>query len=158
MKNLFQIFFLCFLCVFFSSCTLKKPQSQGVYVVLKTPQMKFADYGFLYERQKSVKLELYNASKALFELKITDKICINGVCYTKKLFNKRFFNYEYYDDFLQDIILKKPIFSGKNKQINSCGFSQKLLSKNYDIFYEVCNGNINFSDKKSKIKFSIKSI
>ncbi|OCX42904.1 hypothetical protein A7X81_06730 [Campylobacter ornithocola] len=159
MKNLFQIVFLCFICVLLSSCALKtKIQSQSTYIILKTPQIKFADYGFLYEGKNLTKLEFYNSSKVLFELKITDKICINGVCYTKILFNKRFFNYEYYDDFLQDLILKKPIFYGKNKQITSCGFTQKIMSKNYDIFYEVCNGYMSFNEKKSKVKFSMKSL
>ncbi|EGK8089982.1 hypothetical protein IO411_001675 [Campylobacter lari] len=59
---------------------------------------------------------------------------------------------------MQDLIYKKPIFYGKNKQITSCGFTQNIISKNYDIFYEVCDKNMSFSDKKSKIKFSIKSI
>ncbi|WP_139471081.1 hypothetical protein [Campylobacter armoricus] len=159
MKNLLQIVFLCFFCVFLSSCALKnKTQSQGVYVVLKTPYIKFADYGFLYKGKKITRLELYNASKALFELKIDDKICINGVCYAKLSFNEKFFNYKYYEGFLHDLIYKKPIFYEKNKQATSCGFTQKIVSKNYDIFYEVCNGYMSFSEKKSKVKFSMKSL
>ncbi|EAJ1254964.1 hypothetical protein A0Y59_07255 [Campylobacter lari] len=159
MKTLLQIVFLCFVCVFLSSCALKsKTQAQSTYVILKTPEFKFADYGFLYKGKNFTSLEFYSASKALLELKISDKICVNGVCYAKTFFNKRFFNNEYYDDFLQDLIYKKPIFYGKNKQATSCGFTQKIISKNYDIFYEVCDKNMSFNDKKSKIKFSIRSI
>lgn len=155
LKNIF----LCFLCLFLSSCAIKnKTQSQSVFVVLKNSQIKFNDYGFLYQGKNDINLELYSASKALFTLKIADNICINGVCYTKKLFNKKFFNYEYYDDFLKDLILQKAIFNNKNKIINSCGFIQELKSKDYEIFYEVCDGKMSFSEKKSNIKFSITRI
>ncbi|EGK8089942.1 hypothetical protein IO411_001628, partial [Campylobacter lari] len=75
MIKLLQIVFLCFVCVFLSSCALKsKTQSQSAYIVLKTPQFRFADYGFLYEGKNFTSLELYSASKALLELKIMDKI------------------------------------------------------------------------------------
>ncbi|AJC85444.1 hypothetical protein IMC75_03050 [Campylobacter peloridis] len=159
MRKLYKLAFLCFLCLFLSSCALKnKMQSQSAFVVLKTPQFKFSDYGFLYQGKNITQLELYNASRVLFKLQITDKICINGICYAKTLFNQKFFNYEHYDDFLQDVISKKPIYQGKNEIQNSCGFSQKLKTKNYDIYYEVCGNNINFNDKKSKIKFSIKLV
>ncbi|WP_291951945.1 hypothetical protein [Campylobacter sp.] len=156
MKNILKQVFLFFLCIFLSSCALKnKINSQSVFVVLKTPQIKFADYGFLYEKNKSIIMELYNTSKPVLELKITDKICINGVCYLKQNFNKKFFNYEYYGDFLQELISKKQLYKGKNTTLTPCGFSQRLMSKNYDIFYEVCDNNMSFIDKQSKIKFSI---
>ncbi|MCR2074945.1 hypothetical protein CLC19215_07855, partial [Campylobacter lari subsp. concheus] len=61
MKNLPQIVFLCFVCVFLSSCAIKnKTQAQSAYVILKTPQFKFADYGFLYKGKKFTSLELYS--------------------------------------------------------------------------------------------------
>ncbi|QOR01173.1 MULTISPECIES: hypothetical protein [unclassified Campylobacter] len=159
MKKIHQLIFLGFVCVVLGACAMKnKTHTQSAYIVLKTPQIKFADYGFLNKGSHLTKLEFYNASKVLFELKITDQICINSVCYAKKKFNQRFFNNAYYEDFLEDIIHKKPIFYGKNKKNHSCGFSQKISSKNYDISYEVCDESINFSDIKNKIKLSIKPI
>lgn len=159
MMNLFKKVFLFILCVFLSACSTKiQINPKSTFVVLKTPQIKFSDYGFLYRRDKMTILELYNASKPIFELKIMDKICVNGVCYTKQNFNKKFFNYEHYNDFVQDLINKKQIYQGKNAILTSCGFNQELISKNYNIFYEVCGENMNFTDRQSKIKFSITDI
>lgn len=160
MKKFYNFLFLLAILVFLNSCTTKdlKINSQSVFVLLKSPWLKFNDYGFLYEGKDFTRLELYSASKALFELKINDKICINNLCYEKKLFNQKYFAYEHYENFLKDLLRQKALYNGKNKIITNCGFKQEITHKKYHIVYEVCDQKTKFIDKKAKINFSLTKI
>lgn len=150
-----------FLGLLISACASKASfsQSQAVYVVLNSSQLKFADAGFLYQSPKETRLEVYKLAQPLFAMNIkASKICLNGFCTSKSSFNERFFQNAHYDDFLSDILSAKPLYNGRNLKKKACGFEQKLASKSakFDIVYQVCNDEVNFSDKKARLKFSMK--
>ncbi|EAJ4767347.1 hypothetical protein D3583_09455, partial [Campylobacter jejuni] len=106
----------------------------------------------------ALNLEVYKLGQAFFELKIKDKICINAVCYDKKVFNQKFFKNVYYDDILSDILKANALWQGKNLEKTDCGFEQNLKAKNYEIFYQVCDNKVSFFDKISHTKIILTHI
>ena len=133
-----------------------KKVSDTFAITILSPIMKINDVGFLHKRGNSFNLQIYSSAVNVANIKISDRICINGVCYEKKEFNKMFFLNERYDDFFSEILDKKPIYDGQNLEINSCGFSQNLSK--YSIQYEVCGDNISFNDARNRVKIIIKEI
>ncbi len=149
-----------FLGLLLSACASKASfsKSQAVYVVLNSPQIKFADAGFLYQNPTETRLEVYKLAQALFALHIKgSKICLNGFCTSKGSFNEKFFQNAHYDELLSDILSSKPLYNGLNLKKNECGFEQKITSKSakFDIFYQVCDEKISFNDKKARLKFTL---
>lgn len=132
----------------FFGCVLKTPQSsKGYHVTLISPMIKISDFGFMHEYKNDISLQIYNLGVSVAQIKISDKICINRGCFSKSDFNAKFFKQPYYDDILEDILLKKPLFNGVNFKKTECGFSQ-----NYnEISYEICNNDLKFKDKNVKI-------
>ena len=131
--------------------------SQAVFVVLKAPQLALSEAGFLYKNKDSTRLEVYKLGQPLVTLEVGQKmICLNSKCALKSTFNKQFFQNAHYEDFLSDILSKKPIYKGLNLKKNSCGYEQNILEKDYELFYKLCDGVVFFEDKKAGIKFSLK--
>ncbi|WP_337213388.1 hypothetical protein [Campylobacter molothri] len=151
MKKVF-VFFLILL--FFNACAIKNQNnfSQSIAITINSPFLKMSDFGFLIKENQALNLQVYHLGQAFFNLKIKDKICLNSVCYDKRVFNKKFFKNEYYDDILSDILNAKPLWQGKKIQKTTDGFKQNLKAKNFEIFYEVSKNKIIFFDKVSRIK------
>jgi hypothetical protein len=147
------------LIVFFSGCSFKDYNHKKTnIVVIRSPRLKFNDIGYLQNNESSVKLDLYNAGVALESITINHLVCFKKGCITKSSFNKEYLNKAYPDDILKNILLKKPIFNGKNIVKKDNGFFQKIKSKDYDITYKVSNKEIYFKDKKNRIIFKLKEI
>ncbi len=121
-------------------------------VLISSPAIKINDVAFLKRENQTLNLEVYNLGQAFFKLKIKDKICLNTVCYDKKVFNQKFLKNEYYEDILNDILNARTLWQGKNLEKTNCGFNQNLKAKNYEIFYQVCGGKLGFFDRISGIK------
>lgn len=153
-------YFALFLIFFLSACAIKSTQTktQTVHFTLLSPEIKIADAGFLKQNKQEIKLELYKLAHLILKLKIDKKICANQACYPKLAFNAKYFKNYYYEDFLSDILLAKPLFNGKNLEKTRCGFKQKINSQNYEIEYEICDLKISFYEKKNKIKIILKRI
>lgn len=153
MKYCFALALAFFLC----ACSVKNQNfsSQSLMILIASPMIKINDAAFLKKENNALNLEVYKLGQAFFELKIKDKICINAVCYDKKVFNQKFFKNEYYEDILSDILNAKALWQGKNLQSTSCGFKQDLKAKNYAIFYQVCDDKISFFDRISRIKIDL---
>ncbi|KAA6227505.1 MULTISPECIES: hypothetical protein [unclassified Campylobacter] len=151
MKKKFIFLCLIFIGLFLNACASKNENftSQSVSIFIFSPNIRLNDNGFLKQDKQKIHLEVYKFGRAFFELNISDKICTSGVCYDKTSFNKKFFKNVYYDEFLEDILLLKPLFNGKNLTNTDCGFYQNLISKNYEILYEKCDEGINFRDNIS---------
>lgn len=148
-------FWFYFIVLFFSACTTKNHSTQTMQILLVSPMIKINDAAFLKKESFGLNLQIYKLGKAFVTLKIRDKICLGGVCYQKQIFNEKFFKNAHYDAFLSDILNSKPLYAGKNLQKNECGFYQKLESKDYMIFYEVCGENVRFEDRISKVKLQL---
>jgi len=145
--------------IFIDGCFEKEPIRQnGVFVIWKTPMMKYADQGFLYENEESVKLEIYSSGQAALSLTIDDgEICSGLLCMNKREFNRRYLSPLYPDDTIENILKGEEIFSGEGKESYSEGFKQHIVSVGrYDIEY-ICNKNsVLFNDKINDITIRIK--
>lgn len=145
--RIFLALCLALLCV---ACSLKKANlhSNAVFVSIVSPQLRLSEAGFLYEGKNEVRLELYKLAQPLFLLRLSDdKICLNGVCYTKKDFHQKYLN-SHYEDFLEDILRFKPLYEGKNLMKTECGFSQNFENGTYSL----CDGLLEFKDEKLFIR------
>jgi putative lipoprotein len=145
-------------CLAFSGCAALQSQksSDKFTVTILTPPLKINDVGFLHKNANQLNLQIYSSGVNTVNLKINDKICMNGACFEKKEFNKKFFLEERYDDFFAEILERKPLYDGANVMTNSCGFIQDISK--YSIKYEVCGKNISFFDAKNRIKIIIKEL
>jgi hypothetical protein len=77
---------------------------------------------------------------------------------SKSSFNEKYLNKAYPDDTIKNILMSKPIFSGKNLQKTNFGFIQKIKSKDYNIIYKVSKNETYFKDKKNHIIFKLKDM
>ena len=134
---------------------------EGAFIVLKTPVMRYADQGFVYQNSDEVKAEIYGSGQALFSLWITkDAICTGQFqCLSPKAFNARVLSVYYPDDTIEAIFRGKTIFGGKNRIKKRNGFTQKLYKRGqYDILYTVFNNETVFRDTINHITIKIKTL
>ncbi len=144
---------------FLGGCSwISEPRkSTPVFVVWKSPGMKFADQGFLIDDKQRTKLEVYASAQPVADLSITkDMVCSGMMCMDKKEFNKKYLSSSYPDTILEDILHGREIFGGKNLKKEKDGFSQKIKSNKVDIEYLVNGNEIGFVDKKNGITIVIK--
>jgi len=154
MKYILLIFIL-----LFSACSTKNYEiTKTKIVIIKSPQIKFSDLGYLRNTENSVELELFMAGKSIQKISINHLICVSEGCMTKSGFNKDYLNENYPDDILQNILLAKPIYNGKNLEKIVDGFTQHISSVHVEIVYKVTQKQVFFKDKKNHIIFKIKDI
>lgn len=149
LKLYIKLFLGLILALSLSSCVKQTP-STTINITLKSPLIKFKGQGFLRNHKGDLSLDLYTLGKYVNTLKINEKICFDGECYTKKSFNEKFFGKWYYDDLLKDIIECKSIFQKKNFTKTQDGFIQKI----YDIEYKVNDLNCSFYLNQTIIKIN----
>ncbi|WP_324171397.1 hypothetical protein [Sulfurimonas sp.] len=143
--------------LFFSACSVKNyEKTQTKIIIIKSPQIKFADLGYIRSRDKAIELELFSAGKSIQKIEINHLICVNEGCMSKSGFNEDYLNKTYPSDILQNILLSNSIYDGENLIKAEDGFLQKIKNKNVDITYRVTSNVTFFKDKKNKIIFKIK--
>ena len=74
----------------------------------------------------------------------------------KSAFNSEYLNSAYPDDILQDMLLAKAIYDGKNMQKESDGFVQNIKDSKVDITYRVDKSGVYFRDRKNAIIFNVR--
>jgi len=152
MKYILLIFIL-----IFSACSTKNYEiTKTKIVIIKSPQIKFSDLGYLRNSDKDIQLELFMAGKSIQKININHLICVNEGCLTKSGFNADYLNENYPDDILQNILLARPIYDGKNLKKIKNGFIQKISSLHVEIIYKVTQNQVFFKDKKNHIIFKLK--
>ena len=165
MKKNFNILALILLPTFIyvlSGCGAKTAipkESKSIFVVWKSPNIKFADQGFLNQEEGYEKFEVYSSAQPVISLKIyPDKICTSLLsCMSKEEFNSKYLNSNYPNDTLENILNAKEIFNGKNRKDTTGGFEQKISFKDkYDINYKVSSKSVEFIDTKNKIMIKIR--
>ena len=151
---------LFFVTIFLIGCSQKVPFNSSIpyYVVMKNAQIAVADTGFIKKDENRLNLQLFSASTPIFDLHVRDDICIEHTCVSKKRFNLEFFGVSHYDDFLEDLLNLKSIYSKKNLKKIENGFEQKIKTTNFDITYRVKNGNLYFKDRKNRILIKLKEL
>ncbi len=152
MKYFFTVFFL-----LFSACSIKNYEhTEAKIVIIKSPQLRFADLGYIRHTQDAVELELFVAGKSVQKIEINHFICVKEGCLSKSSFNSSYLSSHYPDTLLQNILLAKPIFQSQNLQRIQNGFTQSIQTEYVDIIYRVDADMTYFKDKKNKILIKIK--
>jgi len=152
-----------FLMILLLSACGRQPylKQSSAFIVLKTPTMRYADQGFVYENADEVKVEIYGSGQALFSLRVTSaSVCTGALqCMSKKTFNEKVLTTYYPEDTIEAIFRGKPIFSGKELVKKRNGFTQKLINGNkYHIMYSVLNNQTIFRDTINHILIKIKRL
>ncbi len=145
------------LVLFFSACSVKDyKQTQSKIIIIKSPQIKFADLGYIRNSENSIELELFMAGKSIKKITINHLVCVDEGCMSKSGFNKDYLNSSYPNDTMQNLLLAKPIYGGKNLVKTDDGFEQMIKDENVDIKYKVDSKSTFFKDIKNKIIFKTK--
>jgi len=158
MKQIKYLLILSLLLLLFGCNEVVYTQQNSAYIVLKTPTLKYADMGFVYENSDEVKAEIYGSGQVLMTLRITKgSVCISRLkCMSKTAFNTYVLNQSYPPDTIEQIFRGKPVFGGANMVQKRNGFTQKLIKTNkYHIEYTVLNKQILFRDTINKILIKV---
>lgn len=144
---------------FLSGCSIKNYEhTNPKIIIIKSPQLKFADLGYVRNSGDAVELELFIAGKSVKKIEVNHLICVDEGCISKKIFNKNYLNEHYPEDLLQNIILGHAIYHVKNRINITNGFEQKIVDEYVNIMYKVTDEIIFFKDKKNGIIIKIKEI
>lgn len=145
--------------LFFIACSTHTYEKQSKIVVLKTPKIKFADIAYISRGKDAVVLDLYVAGKALKTITIDNLVCVEGAgCISKDTFNEEYLSPSYPANLLQNVLLGKPIYEGKNIERSAGEFSQTIKDAEVNIRYIVNARRIYFKDKTNNILISIKEL
>ena len=145
--------------LFFTACSVKNYKTtQTKIIIIKSPKIKFADIGYVRNSDKEIELELFMAGKVIKKITINHLICTHDGCMSKGEFNKEYLHFSYPDDILQNILLGRNIYGGKEKIKTDNGFEQKIKTQHVQIIYKVDPHAIMFKDIKNNIIFKIKDI
>lgn len=141
------------------SFTQKISHSSPALITIKTPFIKISDTGFIRYNDKFLNLQIFSAAVAVFNLNLSDKACVDGLCYDTMSFNNKVLKYPHYKMILREILTRKPIYRGENLQKTQDGFVQNIIEKGkFNINYLVKENNMIFYDKLNKIKISIENL
>ncbi len=137
----------------FFGCAYKRAveKSQSYLFTIKMKNIAFSDMGFLNIGKDFVDLQLFDAGNLVFELKISNYICVNGHCFSKEEFNEKFLSKTYPLDTLERILRGKTIFQKRDLNRKEDGFSQNIKEKDLYIKYFVSKNKIYFKDYKNHI-------
>jgi len=148
-----------FLLLFFGGCSTKSfSHKESKIVVIKSPKIRFSDIGYIKHDGDAIELELYSTGVAIETISIDRLVCVKKGCMSKKAFNEQYLSKAYPDDTMANILMRKPIFGGKNMQKQSNGFVQRIKTDVVNITYKVSDGNVYFKDRRNAILFKLKNI
>ena len=141
----------------FTACSTKHyEQSDTKIVTIKSPKIKFSDIGYVRHTKSAIELELFIAGHVFQKIYIDGRICLSNACMSKRSFNAEYLNKNYPENILQNIILSRAIYSGKNREKTDAGFVQKIQNKAVDITYRVTSQESFFKDRKNHILIKIR--
>ncbi len=141
-----------------AGCMKEEPTPQeGIFVVWKSPVMKYADQGFLYHEKEKLRLEIYASGQPALKLTVTPtQVCSGALCMSKREFNLRYLSPHYPEDTLERILEGREIFGGEGLKRQREGFTQRLKKTGlYDIQYSVLKDSIVFRDTINQILIKI---
>ncbi len=111
------VFLLSFL---FVSCASKQAYSTlSTTIILKTPNMKFYDKGFINKYDNYIHLQIFEVGHIALDIKIyKDEVCRSSLeCMSSKEFNKMYLHSSYEDNFLYNLFSNNKIYH-KDRQNN----------------------------------------
>jgi cytoskeletal protein CcmA (bactofilin family) len=131
--------------------------NESKIIVIKSPQIKYADLGYIRGHGNALKIELYEMGNVVKSIEINKLICVDDGCMLKAVFNKKYLNGSYPSDTLENVILGHAIYDGKNLRKLYDGYVQNIQDEDVDISYEVTSKSIRFKDAKNGILVKISS-
>jgi len=148
--------------LFATGCgNMPKMKQKSAFIVIKTPAMRYADQGFVYEGDNKVKVEIYSTGEALLRLTIDRSDICTGMftCLKKGDFNRRMLSSAYPEDTIEQIFRGKPVFNGQGMVKKRHGFTQRIVREGkYDIAYRVLKNETVFHDTINHIVIKIKTL
>lgn len=154
------IIYLTMFLLLLTGCAPKQFHTQNsAFILFKTPTVKYADMGFIYENNRSVKVEIYSSGNAGSSIEVKeDRICLSLLeCMGSAAFNREVLSSYYPEDTLRQLFRGKPIFGKEGYEENSNGFTQTLSDAGkYDIHYSVLKNETKFVDKMNAITIKLK--
>jgi len=93
-------------------CSSKQPiKSMSSTIIIKTPNMKYYDNGFIFYYEDYIKLQLLNIGKVVLDLEIyPHKICQSTFeCVSSQDFNTEYLHSTYDNNFLYKLFQRKRI-------------------------------------------------
>ncbi|QEP35543.1 hypothetical protein [Malaciobacter pacificus] len=93
----------------FTSCTSKQiVSSSSATILIKTPNMKFYDKGFIYKYEHYTQVQIFSAGTVVLDMKIyDDRICSSTFrCQDFKTFNKENLHSSYKENFIKELFEK----------------------------------------------------
>ncbi|WP_434636788.1 hypothetical protein MLC35_09800 [Sulfurimonas sp. NW7] len=152
-----RYFLAVFILLLFGGCSIKNyAHTDAKIVIIKSPRLKFSDIGYIRHSKDAIELELFVAGHVLQRIHINHLICVNEGCISKSSFNQEYLSGVYPPSLLQNVILGKEIYDGKNSLKKDNGFIQNIKTSDVDIKYRVNSREIYFKDKKNHILIKIK--
>jgi len=136
-------------------------KQKSAFIIIKTPTMRYADMGFIYQDADEVNVEIYNSGQPLLRLNIGKSAICSGRfrCLTRDRFNRRMLTAAYSEDMLEQIFRGKPIEKGKGIVIRRNGFTQHIFKEGkYDISYHVLKNETVFHDTINHIIIKIRTL
>jgi len=140
-------------------CTGQPQKEESAFIILKTPNMKYADMGFIKDNVSNLQVEMYTAGQPLVSIEVNGvNVCMSTFkCMEKKDFNEKIFSKYYPNELLENVLRGKAIFNGENLEKSVDGFTQKIQKKDlYDITYRVVSGERKFRDTINKILIKVR--
>lgn len=92
----------------FIGCSFNEvKKTSSATILIKTPNMKFYDKGFINEFDNYVQVQIYSAGNTVLDLKIYEnRICKSTFkCISSKSFNKDNLHFSYKEDFLYKLFI-----------------------------------------------------
>ncbi|MDR2100306.1 MAG: hypothetical protein LBP40_05745 [Campylobacteraceae bacterium] len=143
----------------FSACSVKEQvieTSQGVKLIIKTPSVKLSGIGFYKRGGKYANLQIFSGGVVVLDYKSAGSICINDKCMTRGIFNEKLFIHTHYDELIDDILARKPIYDSQNLTKTQDGFSQRITEAGeFDILYEIDESAAKFNDLQNSVIIEI---
>lgn len=141
-----------------AGCSVKNYAiNESKIIILKSSQLKYADLGYIRNSGDALRIELYEMGNLVTSIEIDNLICIDEGCMPKSVFNAKYLNENYPSDTLENVILGKEIYGGKNLVRSAEGFAQNIKDNHVDIEYEVKRKEIRFKDRRNNVLMKISS-
>jgi len=142
-----------------SGCSIKNYEhTEAKIITIKSPKLRFSDIGYIRHTKKAIELELFVVGHVYQRIHINHLICVNEGCMSKSSFNAEYLSASYPSSLLQNVILGREIYNGKNSLKKDDGFIQSIKNSDVDIKYSVNSHRIYFKDRKNHILIKIKDI
>ncbi len=152
-------YFLVVFVLVLSACSIKNYEyTSAKIVIIKSPKIKFSDIGYVRHTKDAIELELFIAGHVYKRIHINHLICVDNGCMSKSSFNQEYLSGAYPSSLLQNIILGKAIYNGKNSLKQDDGFIQRIKTSDVNIKYIVNSREIYFKDMQNHILIKIKEV